>query len=755
VGGLVGDLNSGSIIDTYARGSVNGTDSTSSTGGLVGWVEASNTVSNSYSSGAVISAGSVTGGLVGTNDGTLATSYWDNQASGFSTVGVGSGSSSGTAGLTTSQLQLGVMPTGFNGTNTVWVAPAQVYPYFGWQGPLVTINGNAFNGSGALGSAGVGVLWKGSPVARATTQSDGFYFVAVPANMTVGGVLTYLTSLGVANTFSDGMSPFVFLHMDLQVGSLSILNAANSTLSGLTNSLAATVGNRSGSNFLYTVSNGLLNLNSGAAFQLASYSNFTFDQPLTTPANIIVEGAQNISIANSNAITAGAGRNILIALASPSGIFNNQAGANALQVSGDGCWDVYSNNPVNDTTGGLVPSYIQYRASPLSTRAHLGNGLLYTLAPVITPSLTGSVSKTYDGITAALLSAGNVSGTGMVNGDVLTFATPTSAAYSTANAGSAIGVTASGISIASATNGNIPVYGYQLAATSATGNIGAITPAMLTYTANPGSRPYGVGNPVFSGTVTGFVDGQTLASATTGTALFTSPAGVTSAAGTYAIKGSGLTADYGDYIFTQAAGNASALTIKEAVGPTPTPTPTPTPKPTPTPTPKPTVLTVVIGNATNLQNSKPTFTAAYTGAAIQGLDIASILSGLTFTVTPSLAGPGIYTITATGTAPQGYVLNIAPATLTLVGTTPELLPTQAPVIPVVVPQLLPDPGGNEAASLVQPLNSVGLFQVNVTGTGSGFGASFIGFGGPQTPLSQSAFFGTDNKKETYSAGAKP
>ncbi|HEY8949282.1 MAG TPA: MBG domain-containing protein [Rhizomicrobium sp.] len=91
-----------------------------------------------------------------------------------------------------------------------------------------------------------------------------------------------------------------------------------------------------------------------------------------------------------------------------------------------------------------------------------------------------------------------------------------------------------------------------------------INPATLTYTANTASRTYGSSNPTFSGTVTGFVNGDTLLSATSGTLSFLSSATGSSNAGSYAINGSGLTANNGNYVFVQAAGNANALTINPA-----------------------------------------------------------------------------------------------------------------------------------------------------------------------------------------------
>ena len=92
----------------------------------------------------------------------------------------------------------------------------------------------------------------------------------------------------------------------------------------------------------------------------------------------------------------------------------------------------------------------------------------------------------------------------------------------------------------------------------------SINPALLTYTANPGTRTYGSINPIFSGSLGGFVNSDTQASATTGIAAFTSPATSSSNVGSYAINGSGLTANFGNYTFTQAPANATALTITSA-----------------------------------------------------------------------------------------------------------------------------------------------------------------------------------------------
>ncbi len=88
-----------------------------------------------------------------------------------------------------------------------------------------------------------------------------------------------------------------------------------------------------------------------------------------------------------------------------------------------------------------------------------------------------------------------------------------------------------------------------------------ITPATLTYVANAASRAYGDAPPTFGGAVTGFVAGDTLTGATTGTLAFTATAASASNVGAYAINGAGLTANHGNYVFVQAASNATALTV--------------------------------------------------------------------------------------------------------------------------------------------------------------------------------------------------
>ncbi len=99
----------------------------------------------------------------------------------------------------------------------------------------------------------------------------------------------------------------------------------------------------------------------------------------------------------------------------------------------------------------------------------------------------------------------------------------------------------------------------------------AITPAQLLYLADPATRSAGQANPLFSGAVTGFKFNDSLANATSGALLFTSPATAASPVGSYPIEGHGLTAR--NYLFAQASTNATALTVAAAPAATVLPPP--------------------------------------------------------------------------------------------------------------------------------------------------------------------------------------
>jgi len=122
IGGLVGIQDAGSITNSYSTGSASGTRAV---GGLVGRIHGS--LSFSYAAGAV-TGGAYVAGLVGyISSGSVASSYWDAQATGQSAgLGGGSGGPFSAKGLTTAQMQnyqtYGTTYAGWNFTS-VWIPP--------------------------------------------------------------------------------------------------------------------------------------------------------------------------------------------------------------------------------------------------------------------------------------------------------------------------------------------------------------------------------------------------------------------------------------------------------------------------------------------------------------------------------------------------------------------------------------------------------------------------------------------------------
>ena len=197
-----------------------------------------------------------------------------------------------------------------------------------------------------------------------------------------------------------------------------------------------------------------------------------------------------------------------------------------------------------------------------------GNATALTINPA-TLTFTGSVTnptKVYDGTTAATLTTSNSSAalSGFVNGQGATY-TGATGSYSTANAGTGISVSATlGTGDFTTSSSGFSWSNYSLPTMMLAGT-GTIMPLPVTATANSATMTYGGTVPTLSGTVTGFVNGQTLAG-DGGNATWSTSATSTSSAGQYGITGNvTLGSPYaGDYTITQASDNATALTIGKA-----------------------------------------------------------------------------------------------------------------------------------------------------------------------------------------------
>jgi filamentous hemagglutinin family protein len=143
-------------------------------------------------------------------------------------------------------------------------------------------------------------------------------------------------------------------------------------------------------------------------------------------------------------------------------------------------WLVYSGDPRNDSIGAFKASadFKQYNTNYGDALLDSGNGFIYRFAPSITTSLTGLVTKPYDGNTSASIAGLTLNQTGgEIDGDVITISSLTSAAYDNKNVGLGKTVTSNALTVLSGTNGGTKVYGYQVNA--ATGKVGVITASAL------------------------------------------------------------------------------------------------------------------------------------------------------------------------------------------------------------------------------------------------------------------------------------
>ncbi len=346
---------------------------------------------------------------------------------------------------------------------------------------------------------------------------------------------------------------------------------------------------------------------------------------------------------NGTITASGSGDSIVLVAAHD---FANNTGSSAL-APGAGRWLVYSTNPANpgDKRGGLIYNFKQYNATYGVTGVlGTGNGFLYTVAPVITPSLTGTVSKVYDGTTTATLAAGNYSVSGAIDGDTVTLNNPTSGTYADKNVGTSKNVSVSGIAIGSATNGAATVYGYQLSSTTANANIGVINKAALTLTAQSNTKTY---------------DGTISAAATPTVAGLQAGDSVSGLTETYDTKnaGSGKTLSVASYTVNDgnAGNNYTVTTVDDLTGVI-----------------NKAALTVTADDKSRpINTANPPFTASFSGF-VPG-DTPAMLGGALVFNTPAVitSPPGNYPIIASGLTSADYTISYVNGTLTVFTVPPQ------------------------------------------------------------------------------------
>ncbi|MBU3617842.1 S-layer family protein [Polynucleobacter sp. JS-Fieb-80-E5] len=319
-----------------------------------------------------------------------------------------------------------------------------------------------------------------------------------------------------------------------------------------------------------TASLSSLNVTSDAGININNFLSAATMDLETTTGNIILAGNLSASSNASNAIVINAG-NTLSKGSTTTGSDIQVIGNPTIEVGSGGSAMLFTGTLEGSRgVASLVPvGHFRYNSTATSSgydasTAPLSSGvnLIYREQPIITiaadnasmvygatslPTFSTNMSAPWNGDSALMITGGTLQTTANLYGNV--------GSYSIVPSGYSNGLGALGYGLA-LTNGAF-----------------TITPATLTYTATPTTSSYGNAPSVNAGTVTGFVNNDTLASATGGAALFATSATATSSAGNYAITGSGLTANNGNYLFVQAPSNSTALTIKAPLASTYVPIP--------------------------------------------------------------------------------------------------------------------------------------------------------------------------------------
>ena len=231
----------------------------------------------------------------------------------------------------------------------------------------------------------------------------------------------------------------------------------------------------------------------------------------------------------------------------------------------DGVWPSGANT-VNPSGGDTTPLVITTSDAPLAQATITGAA---TATAFTTTYGTASAVQTF-AVSGANLTA-NITATAPTGFEVSSGGAYGSTATFTQSSGTASGTLSVRLAATAPVSGSYDSKAIALTSgtatevditTAASGN--AVSAATLTYTANAASMTYGGAVPSLSGTVSGFVNGENQAGATTGPLAFTTSADSSSPAGSYAINGSGLTA--ANYTFVQATGNSTAFSVNPAPG---------------------------------------------------------------------------------------------------------------------------------------------------------------------------------------------
>jgi hypothetical protein len=265
------------------------------------------------------------------------------------------------------------------------------------------------------------------------------------------------------------------------------------------------------------------------------------------------------------------------------------------------------NYPINDVVGGPAASNYAVHVTP--------GTLTITQATVALNVAANNATRAYGAANPAFTSTI----TGALNGDTFTITYST-----TATATSPVGNYPIVPTVSGSAAGNYTV-------TTTNGTL-TVSPAVLTVTANNATRSYGTANPVFTGTTSGLVNGDTVTTTFASTAVTNSPVG------TYPIVPSVSGAALSNYTVNAVNGT---LTITQ----------------------NPSSLVINVNSASRSYGApNPAFSGTVTGV-IPGDDV--VVTYVTAATATSPAGNYAIGANVSGTSAANYIATIHPGTLAI------------------------------------------------------------------------------------------
>jgi filamentous hemagglutinin family protein len=343
VGGLVGsNWFSNTVLNSYATGSVNAGSGSHNVGGFAGINNSGSVISNSYSSGAVAAiGGTVMGGFVAANNGSINNSFWNTETTGISTSGSG-GVINQQTGLTFAQMKDWSTFATAGWSSSVWfinpsvntgfpvftdrvlfarsIAGSSVYgstPNISWAFYDATSGGNRAIGLQTSGTALSDILRNGTTYSGSDLQLGsyaGSYQITYKSGLSVIGGKYYLLP-GQSENWQINPAP-------LTIAAVSSTKTYDATTSS---SIAPTVSGLQGSDTVSGKAQAFDSKNAGArTLSVTGYTvndgnsggNYTVTTPTAagtiTPANLQVTVSANdktydattaATLANNAAVT--------------------------------------------------------------------------------------------------------------------------------------------------------------------------------------------------------------------------------------------------------------------------------------------------------------------------------------------------------------------------------------------------------------------------------------------------------------------